>query len=175
MPNKNGFTLVELLVVIAIVAILASIGISAYSGAQKSARLAKRASDLRNISMAIELYRDDLGYYPKSSSWRSECQSGGSVAADDVIPGLVPKYLSTFPSDPQMDKENNTSCYMYISKEDGTGYKLLDFQIAEFAPENYLRQRALVDPKRDGGPDNCKVDGDSPQAWAFYTYSACNL
>lgn len=175
MSSKKGFTLIELLVVIAILVILATIGLVVYNDVFKKARLAKRVSDLRNISMAVELYREDFGYYPKVSSWRSECQTGGSVAPDDVIPGLVPKYLSTFPSDPQMDRANNKSCYIYTSNSDGAGYKLLDFQIEEFTPENYLKQRALVDPTRDGGPDNCKVDGDSPQAWAFYTYSACSL
>lgn len=171
----NGFTIIELLVVIAIVAILSSVGLVIYSGTQKSARLAKRVSDLRNISLALELFREDHGLYPKTESWRSECQSGGSLAPDEVIPGLVPKYLKIFPQDTQMDTNNNNSCYMYRSTTDGTGYKLLDFQIAEFTPEDYLKQRALVDSTRDGGVDPCKVDGTGPNAWAFYTYNGCGL
>lgn len=174
MSNK-GFTLIELLVVIAILAILSSVGLIVYSGAQKSARLAKRVSDLRNISLALELFREDHGLYPKTESWRSECQTGGNIAPDDVIPGLVPKYLSAFPQDPQMDITNNKSCYLYTSNTEGTGYKLLDFQIAEFSSDDYLKQRGIVDPNRDGGSDPCKVDGTSPEAWAFYTYNACGL
>lgn len=172
---SRGFTLVELLVVITILAILMGIAVSAYSGALKSGRLAKRLTDLKSIDTALELYRSDHEVYPISNSWRSECVGGGNLAADEVIPGLVPKYLKIFPSDPKMDKSGNTSCYMYISKEDGTGYKLMDFQVAEFNSDDYLRQRSLIDPTRDGGSDPCRVDGSAPSAFGFYTYNACAL
>lgn len=173
--SSKGFSLIELMVVVAIIAILASIGMVVYGNVQKSARLAKRVGDLKGIETALELYRSDNEKYPIASSWRSECANGGSLAPDDVIPGLVPKYVRTFPSDPRMDKPNNTSCYMYISKSDGSGFKLVNFQIAEFTAADYLRQRGLVDPARDGGSDPCKVDGESPEAWGFYTYNACSL
>lgn len=173
--SSKGFSLIELLVVVAIIAILASIGMVVYGNVQKSARLAKRVGDLKGIETAIELYRSENEKYPISTSWRSECANGGSLAPDDVIPGLVPKYVRTFPSDPRMDKTSNTSCYMYISNSDGSGYKLIDFQISEFVPADYLGQRGLVDPARDGGTDNCRVDGSSPTAWGFYTYNACAL
>ncbi len=175
MRGNKGFTLVELLVVIAILAILASIGISAYSNAQKRGRLAKRVADLKGIETALELYRSDKEKYPIAATWRSECSNGGNLSPDDVIPGLVPEHLRSFPSDPQMDKTNNASCYMYISLEDGSGYKLVDYNILEFTPADYLGQRGLVDPARDGGSDECRVDGSSPSAWGFYTYNACGL
>ena len=171
----KGFSLIELMVVVAIIAILASIGMVVYGNVQKTARLAKRIGDLKGIETALELYRSDNDHYPIATSWRSECSDGGGFNPDDVIPGLVPKDLHTFPSDPRMDKAANTSCYKYISNSDGTGYKLVDFQIAEFSAQDYLQQRGLVDPARDGGTDPCRVDGVSPQAWGFYTYNACSL
>ena len=173
--KSSGFTLIELLVVVTIIAILASIGMVVYGNVQKSARLAKRIGDLKGIETAIELYRSDNEKYPISTSWRSECANGGGLAPDDVIPGLVPKYVRTFPSDPRMDKLNNTSCYMYISNGDGSGFKLINFQISEFTPADYLGQRGLVDPAKDGGSDPCRVDGGNPQSWGFYTYNACSL
>lgn len=173
--SSKGFSLIELMVVVAIIAILASIGMVVYGNVQKSARLAKRMADLKGIETALELYRDEVGRYPIASSWRSECGSGGSILPDDVIPGLVPKYVRSFPSDPRMNKTLNTSCYMYISNADGTGYKLIDSKIEELTPDDYLKQRGLVDPARDGGSDDCKVDGVSPEAWGFYTYNACGL
>lgn len=175
MRNKKGFTLIELLIVISIVAILSAISLVIYTNTLKSARLAKRIGDLKSIETAIELYRDENNHYPISASFRSECSSGGSIPTDDVIPGLTPKFLRTFPSDPQMNKTSNTSCYMYISNSDGTGYKLIDFNIAEFGAADYLKQRGLVDPARDGGTDNCNVDGQARAAWGFYTYNACSL
>lgn len=172
---SKGFTLVELLVVVTIIAILASIGMVVYGNVQKSARLAKRVTDLKGIQMALELYRSDNEKYPIATSWRSECGNGGNIAPDEVISGLVPKYLQSFPADPRMDKTGNTSCYMYISNSDGNGYKLIDFQISEFTAADYLGQRGLVDPARDGGSNPCRVDGTDPQAWGFYTYNACGL
>lgn len=175
MKHSRGFTLIELLVVICIVAILSTVALVVYTNTLKSARLAKRIGDLKSIETALELYRDENNHYPISSTWRSECANGGSLAPDNVIPGLAPKFVRVFPSDPQMEKTGSTSCYMYISKEDGSGYKLMDFRIKEFVIEDYLKQRALIDPARDGGSDPCRVDGSNPEAWGFYTYNACAL
>ena len=171
----KGFTLIELLVVITIISILAAIGMVMYGSTLKSARLAKRVTDLQGIHTALELYRSDNDYYPIATSSSSECAIGGNVSPDDVIPGLVPKYMQSFPADPQMDKVNSTSCYMYISTSDGSGYKIIDYQISEFSDADYMRARGLIDPARDGGSDPCKADGSSPQAWGFYTYNACAL
>src|SRR3989344_5481066 len=154
--HPKGFTLIELLVVIAIISILAAIGMVMYGNTQKSARLAKRISDLQGIHTALELYRSDNDHYPVVTSLSSECVLGGSVAPDDVIPGLVPKYMQSFPADPQMDKANSASCYVYISLSDGSGYKIIDYKIGEFAPGDYLKERGLIDPARDGGSDHCK-------------------
>lgn len=62
--NLRGFTLVELLVVIAIIAILAVVGITVFSGVQKSARDARRRADIDAIVNALEVYRTSGGYIP---------------------------------------------------------------------------------------------------------------
>ena len=51
-----GFTLVELLVVISIIAVLSVIGVTVFSGVQKSARDAKRRGDIDAISKALEVH-----------------------------------------------------------------------------------------------------------------------
>lgn len=57
LPNKNsqkGFTLIELMIAIAIVAILATVGLTIFTGSQKSARDTKRRSDISAIANAFE-------------------------------------------------------------------------------------------------------------------------
>jgi len=54
----RGFTLIELLVVIAIIAILAAILFPVFTAARESGRTATCASNLRQISQALGMYRD---------------------------------------------------------------------------------------------------------------------
>lgn len=173
MKTKNnlivGFTLIELLVVISIIGLLASVVLVALNGARAKARNAKRVADLSQIQKALELYYNSNNAYPNTSgSWRSECNSWGGLASDQVIPGLVPTYMSRFPSDPKMNKAGSTACYLYYS--DGTNYKLLDHDIGPQEPGfDYLAFPNLIDPTRDSGSDGCKVDGSAVWSWALYS------
>lgn len=63
-PRRRGFTLVELLVVIGVVALLAAILGVAFSGALRSGKRAATEQQLGSISIAIEQFRQDFGYYP---------------------------------------------------------------------------------------------------------------
>lgn len=171
-----GFTLIELLVVIAIITLLASVVLVALNSARKKARIAKRLADLSQIAKALELYFNDNGNYPTSTSaeYRSECPGTGwswtQVTANNVIPGLVPQYMTKFPSDPSMDFSRNGgdggSCYAYVSDPTGKGYKVLDHIINEFSFSDYLSHPELVDTSRDGG-STCALDGSTPWSWAI--------
>jgi len=158
--NNRGFTLIELLVVIAIIGLLASVVLVSLSEVRAKARDARRLSDLNQISLALELYHSRHGHYPNPGwGWRSECPAWGNFAPNNVIPGLTP-YLPSFPSDPAMNKGNNTCCYLYLSN--GRDYALLMHNCPE---TNYRASPVRIDPTRDGGANPCVVDGNRIYAW----------
>jgi prepilin-type N-terminal cleavage/methylation domain-containing protein len=126
--RKSGFTLIELLVVVAIISLLTSITLASLSNARKKSRYAVRLNDITQVRNALELYYTTYGHYPvlvpnTPTGLRSECNAWGGFSPNNVIPGLVPTFMSVFPSDPQMDKVANVSCYIYLSN--GTGYKFI--------------------------------------------------
>lgn len=61
---ESGFTLIELLVVVSIIALLSSIAVASLNQTRSKARDAKRVSDLKTLSTAIELYYDTNNVYP---------------------------------------------------------------------------------------------------------------
>ncbi len=77
--RRGGFTLIELLVVIAVIAILASILFPVFSQAREKARQTTCMSQLRQIGLAIGMYRTDWDcYVPKNS---------GGIPWLDAVPG----------------------------------------------------------------------------------------
>lgn len=94
---NKGFTLVELLVVIAIIGILATVVLVSLNSARLKARDARRITDIRQMSLALENYYDD--------------QSSPAYPTD--IGALDPNYLTVVPKDPQTNVAyiyNTNSC-----------------------------------------------------------------
>jgi len=179
LPIQEGFTLIELLVVIAIIGILASVILASLNSAREKARNAVRIANIHTIQTAISAYYADHGSYPITPTtdpgwWRSQCPYWTSYdhslttgyAADDVIPGLVPEYMPSFPDDPAMNTVADTSCYLYHS--DGTDYVLLDHNISD-PGFSYNSFPQFIDPARDGGTDCTKVDGTAVWSWKIYS------
>ena len=108
--KKTGFTLIELLVVIAIIGLLASIVLVSLGGARTKARDARRQSDMRQITLAMEMtYDDSSGGRPASNYATDTCTVGSSLSelATKIGPGSQTTFLLT-PKDPV-----NTGNYTY--------------------------------------------------------------
>jgi prepilin-type N-terminal cleavage/methylation domain-containing protein len=127
--KQKGFTLIELLVVIAIIGILASIVLVSLGGAREKARNAKRESDIRQISLAMEMAYDDSQAYPTIEA----PEEGGRI--DSV--NTTSDYLNPWPTDPGggsgscndiagleycgYDNSGDTSLYCVYAELEGEG------------------------------------------------------
>ena len=95
--NSKGFTLIELLVVISVIGMLASIVLVSLGPARARARDAKRVSDIRQISLAMELcYGDTACNSVNDSSYKILTVTSGRLTAAQNIG----TYMQTIPTDP---------------------------------------------------------------------------
>jgi prepilin-type N-terminal cleavage/methylation domain-containing protein len=73
--RSEGFTLIELLVVVAIIAVLAALLLPALRKAQESARRSVCLSNIKQLGVAFNLYRDENNAnYVACTNWASSCQ-----------------------------------------------------------------------------------------------------
>lgn len=126
MLNKWGFTLIELMIAISIIAVISAVGFTTFSQSQMRARDSRRKSDLRAISVALELFRQKNGRYPCAgvttqneqsltpSEWIIDKNSGGCAGVNTL---LAPTYINSMPKDPL-----NTSSYYYQYQSTGADY-----------------------------------------------------
>jgi prepilin-type N-terminal cleavage/methylation domain-containing protein len=63
---QQGFTMVEIIIVVIIIGLLSVAGGTVYTSSLKTARDARRKTDLENIRLALESYRNDSSAYPAS-------------------------------------------------------------------------------------------------------------
>lgn len=103
--TTRGFTLIELLVVISIISLLSSVVLASLNSARARARDAQRSSDVRQMQLALELYRNTNGGYPSSylcgsvvmgPNW---CNSVDTTSWNNFQAFLAP-YISKVPNDP---------------------------------------------------------------------------
>ena len=108
--NSRGFTLIELLIVIAIIGVLATLLMVNFIGVRQRARDAQRKSDIRQIQSALEFYRSDNGFYPRSNlNQFPACKSPLTYTPPG---GNTTTYMQTVPCDPS----TNTG-YTYTSTD----------------------------------------------------------
>ena len=124
LKNKQGFTLIELLVVIAIIGLLSSVVLASLNSARTKARDAKRLTDFRSVQLAMNLYYDEHGDYPRVPF--SCCSSlNHNQHFEDMVTELVNEgFISAVPQDP---RHNSGRYYMHYYYGNPTGALLVTY------------------------------------------------
>jgi prepilin-type N-terminal cleavage/methylation domain-containing protein len=113
--NQWGFTLIELLIVVAIIAIIASIALYNFQGAQIRTKVSRAKGEIKTVAGAIESYHVDNSAYPPYHYVNApEFYLGGwADSVGDVQPfnGANPittpiAYITVMPNDPFSTKHD---------------------------------------------------------------------
>lgn len=173
---RDGFTLLELLVVISIISILVAIITINFQDARESARDKIRQSDLKQLQLAIELYKSQNGRYPEACNGQVQPNYRGVMPAfggcAEYIVGLTPDYISELPVDEAVESANHG--FVYTTDSTGSAYKLMLFASVEREfVESYTNEFAACPYECTGGGETGFCDSTvEPNVYAVYSAGA---
>lgn len=130
---KKGFTLIEILVVIAIISILLTILFANFGQAKEDAKNKAMQAELKEVQLALELYKAQNGKYPPANSNCDTSAFGIFTAKSQscepthlFIDELVPEFIADLPS--HTKSANGTCNISYTVDTAGAWYKLVAIQ-----------------------------------------------
>lgn len=126
--KQSGFTLVELLIVIAIIGILTSIVYYSFSDSRAQARDRVRQTNLKELELAVELYRAQNGRYPAAGCGAGVNNWGMQNSCAEYIVGLTPDFIGSLPRE---NVSGTNFGYLYRTNANGTAFKIVSNRVVE--------------------------------------------
>lgn len=96
--HSKGFTLIELMIVISIISFLSSVILGNITKARVNARDAQRISDIRQMRIALEIYRNTYGDYPSAGPWIYSTDASWNTTS--ALQTALTPYMKKLPVDP---------------------------------------------------------------------------
>ena len=175
--KQKGFTLIELMVVVTIIAILSAVLYGSFNQARQQARDKARMTGLKELQLAIEMYKAQYGRYPEAGCSRGDqwvgpgthdASWGNTTHCAAYIVGLTPDFINTLPTDPLYEMTESWGM-LYKTNLTGTAYKiLLHGSIESLFVTSYENEFARC--PSDCGHSSCS--GTGPQSATYAVYSA---
>ena len=158
-PKSGAFTLVELLVVITILGILAAITASVGANYQRQARDAIRKRDLRDVQIALKMYYDNKGHYPRQNI--QGVREGFIFGCERPVPLIRPGEVWVCTD----DQEDHPVTYMKTYPPDPRPWETPD----EWGLESFLNYVYIPTPNfGDTDPDDACFDSLACQSYRLY-------
>ncbi len=178
----QGFTLIELTVVVAIIGMLSAVLYANFDDARKQARDKARMTSLKELQLAIELYKAQNGSYPTAgcSAGTDKFAGPGSENRTDLVSctgtaqyisqlGFIPDFISALPIDPKSETVSNQGIYY---RSDGTSYKLMFLDTVETATVTSYGDEFARCPAVTGSGEGCPSSTPPAATYAVYSVGA---
>lgn len=113
---QAGFNVLQTAILVFIIFVLAVVVVLAYFSAQRTARDAKRISDIQQLQLALKHYYEEFGYYPQAST------SNQAVGVDNSFSRFISPWPTPPPADGNCTNQYNT--YAYEQLNSGENYQI---------------------------------------------------
>jgi prepilin-type N-terminal cleavage/methylation domain-containing protein len=175
--TERGFTLVELMVVAAIISVLSAVLFASFDEGRKQSRDKIRRAELKELQLAIELYKAQNGLYPErgcgvtnNNIWTGPGPQTPTLAVEcpEYIVGLAPSYVASLPLDPNQEQDSNKG-YLYLTNSARTSYKLMAYKSVENETVSSTAHEFARCPSSCGSCGSGTLDSD---VYAVYSVGA---
>ncbi len=170
--KQKGFTLIELLVTMGIIAVLTGMAVFNFNQSRMRARDVQRKSDLSQLVKALEMYKNDNGVYPLTTSSSSY---GFSPDDKNIFQAdlLSNNYIKTTFNDPKGSEWQNYK-YVTASETDTKTYYLMACLENTADSTRAIVAQCTHFYNGRGAPDQCQCGGTDIANYSGVMYVVSN-